>query len=102
MREWVAVVDENGIQSRHSRPASDRRDDRLAFADDGFALDAALEQGADDRFVDELVAGLKLALGVELSHARRGAGAAGRAVDGLVAVEHGVARMRFGMPGRAG
>ena len=62
------------------------------------ALDAAAEQRADDRFVHERVAGLELALGVQLRHARRRAGAAGRAVDRLVAVEHGVAGMRIADP----
>jgi hypothetical protein len=57
----------------------------------------ALEQRADDGFVHEVVADLQPALGVELRHARRGAGAAGRAVDRLVAVEDGVARMGLRM-----
>jgi hypothetical protein len=44
--------------------------------------------------VHEGVADLELALGRQLRHACRGAGAAGRAVDRLVAIEHRVARVR--------
>src|SRR3546814_20611059 len=47
----------------------------------------------------EAVADLQLALRVKLRHARRGAGAAGAAVDRLVGVEHGVAGIGF-RPGR--
>src|SRR3546814_17972388 len=50
-------------------------------------------------FMHEAVADLQLALRVKLRHARRGAGAAGAAVDRLVGVEHGVAGIGF-RPGR--
>ena len=42
----------------------------------------------------EAVTGLQPALGMKLRHARRGAGAARAAVDGLVAIEHRVACIR--------
>src|SRR4029079_14455564 len=47
--------------------------------------------GADDALVHEIVANLELAFRGKLRKPRRGAGAARRAVDRLVAVEYGVA-----------
>src|SRR6266851_7656411 len=52
--------------------------------------------------MDELVAHLELALGNEMRHARRGAGAAGAAVDRAVAIKDGVAAMRALVARRAG
>ena len=75
--------------------AGDRRDDRRATADLRRGLDAAAEQAADDELVDEVVADLQFAARRLLRHARRRAGAAGRTVDRLLAVEDGVAGMRL-------
>ena len=77
-RYGIAVVDEDGVVAGHPRPALDRGDDRLVVADLRRGLDPAVEQAADDALVDEVVADLELALGGQLRHARRGAGAAGR------------------------
>ena len=60
-------------------------------------LDPAVEQGADDALVHEVLADLQKALGDALRHARGGAGPAGRTVDRFVAVEDGVPGMRFWM-----
>src|SRR5262245_19195607 len=56
----------------------------------GYGLDPAGEPAADDALVDEAVAFTKPPAGVELRHARRGAGAAGASVDSLGAVEDSV------------
>src|ERR1700730_11758929 len=92
--EGVALVDEDRVDPVHPRPAGDAGPDRGDAADFGRALDAALEKAADDAFVHEIVAAGQLALAGELRHSRRGSGAAGRAVDRALAVEHGVAGMR--------
>src|SRR5689334_6247124 len=89
--ERIALIDEDRVDPVLPRPAGDARADRRVVADLRGALDAALEEAADDAFVHEIVADAQLALGGKLRHARRGAGAAGRAVDGAVAVEDGVA-----------
>ena len=64
-------------------------------------FDPAPEQRADDALVDEIVADLQPPEAGLVRHAGRGPGAAGRAVDRLLAVEHGVAGMGFGVPRRA-
>src|SRR5690606_16438046 len=53
---------------------------------------------ADDRFMHEIVSRLEPAFGMKLGHPRRGARAAGRAVDRLGAIEDGVARMGLRVP----
>src|SRR5690606_6662816 len=100
MGEGVAIIDEDGVVAGHACPARDARNDRGAARDRRGGLDPSLEDRADDALVPELVAGAEPALGRELRHPRRGAGAAGAAVDGLLAVEHGVARMRARDGGR--
>src|SRR5690606_34438820 len=92
MGEGVAIIDEDGVVAGHACPARDARNDRGAARDRRGGLDPSLEDRADDALVPELVAGAEPALGRELRHPRRGAGAAGAAVDGLLAVEHGVDR----------
>src|SRR5262245_3584782 len=87
----IAVVDEDGVDAGDARPALDGRHDRIPVADLGAPGDAADEFRADDALVHEVLPLLELALGRPLRHARARASAAGRAVDGLVAVEHGVA-----------
>src|SRR5262249_20728176 len=82
----VAAVDEDRVDAVEPRPAGDARHDRAAIADLGRRLDASFEQGADDALMDEILADREPALRRELGHAGRGAGAAGRAVDRLVAV----------------
>ena len=92
----VAVVDEDGVVAGHPRPAGDRGDNRVVVADGRGGLDAALNS---EPMIDSCTNSsptFQPALGGELRHARRGAGAAGRAVDRLVAVEHGVAGMGLG------
>jgi hypothetical protein len=54
-----------------------------------------VKQRSDDALVDEVISGLELAFRRPLRHAGRCAGATGRAVDGLVAIEDGVAGMGF-------
>src|SRR6266436_8737384 len=100
--ERVALVDEDGVDAVLARPAGDARADGGDAADFRCALDPALEEAADDALMDEIVAHLELALGGEMRHARRGAGAAGRAIDGAIAVEHRVAAMRALVARRAG
>ncbi|MNL66651.1 hypothetical protein D3C87_1911500 [compost metagenome] len=50
------------------------------------------EFGTDNAFVYEAIAFFKLSLRMPLRHTRRRARTAGRTVDGLVAVEHRIAR----------
>src|SRR5262245_62019398 len=80
----IAVVDEDGIEAGDARPALDGRHDGGLVADLGAPGDASHELGADDALVHEVLALLELAHGSPLGHTRAGAGAAGRAVDGLV------------------
>src|ERR1044071_224927 len=68
MRERIAVVDEDSVQTGHPRPAADRRDDGRLAGNGDVLFDLALEQRTDDRFMDEAVAGLELALGMKLRH----------------------------------
>src|SRR3546814_12589198 len=82
------------------RPPRSTRTDTLfpyttLFRSPCLRLDAPFEEAADDALVDEAVADPQPALGVELGHACRRAGAAGAAVERPVAVEHGVARVGF-------
>src|SRR6185312_7720452 len=87
----VAVVDEDGIEAGLAGPAGNRGDDAGGVAY-GYGLrDPSLEDRTDDGFVNEIIAHLELSPGVPLRHAGGRAGAAGRAVDGLIAVENGVA-----------
>src|SRR6185437_12005668 len=102
MAEGIALVDEDRVDAVHARPAGDARPDGGDAAHFRRRLDAALKEAADDALMDELVAEGELALGDEMGHARRGAGAAGRAVDRLFAVEDGVAAMRLGVARLAG
>src|SRR5690606_24726328 len=97
MREGIAIVDEDRVESGLSRPASDGGDDAVVASYLHGLLHATVEDRADDRLVDEFVAHLELAARYPLRHARRCSGAAGRTVDGLVAVEHRVARGRAGL-----
>ena len=55
MRERIAVVDEDGVQAGHPRPTADRRNDGRLACDGGVLFDLALEQRADDRFMDKAV-----------------------------------------------
>src|SRR5918999_817897 len=87
----VAAVDEDGVEAGDARPALDRRNNRLLVSDPSAALDAADKFGADDALVHEAVAFVESSLRRPLRHPGRSAGAARRAVDGLVAVEHGIA-----------
>src|SRR5690606_22065641 len=100
VRVGVARIDGDGVEAGNARPALDGGHDApmsvsWVVADLGLRLDASAEQAADDALVDESIADPLPALGVQLGYARRGAGAAGTAVDRLVAVEHGVARVGF-------
>src|SRR5579863_5323688 len=97
MREGIAVVDKNGVIAGDPCPAGDARLDCRLVADPRLAFDATLKQATDDALMHVGVAGPELALGGKLRHARRGAGAARRTVDRLVAVEDGVAAMRLGV-----
>src|SRR5205807_3343999 len=89
----IARIHRDRVDAMLARPARYRGHDGVVIADAGRCLDPAVEQRADDAFVHELLADLELAARGELGHARRGAGAAGRAVDRLVTVEHRVAPM---------
>ena len=75
--ERVAVINENCVQSGHAGPAADRGYDRRLAGHGNLFFDPAFEQGTDDRFMDEIVSRLELALGVQLRHAGRSSGAAG-------------------------
>src|ERR671919_206138 len=70
VRVRVALVDEDRVEPRQPGPAGDAGDDAL---------------------VHELVADAEFPAGSELGETRRGAGAAWRAVDGLLAIEDGIA-----------
>src|SRR6185437_1096250 len=100
--ERVAGIDEDRVVAVHPRPAGDARADRVVIADRGRGFDPALEQAADDALMHELIARPQPAAAGELRHAGRGAGAAGGAVDGALAVEHRVAGMRARVARRAG
>src|SRR6185437_1614914 len=54
--EGVALVDEDRVDAVHARPAGDARPDGGDAAHLRRRLDAALEEAADDAFMDELVA----------------------------------------------
>src|SRR4051794_23794789 len=62
-------------------PARDRRYDRGTPADRRLLGDAPDEAAADERLVDELLAGPYLAAGMQLGEPCRRAGAAGRPVE---------------------
>ncbi len=100
--EGVAVVDEDRVVAGHPRPPLDRGDDGLEGPDLGLRLDPPAEQRADDALVDEVVADAELPLRRPLRHARGSAGAAGRAIERLVAVEDGVAGVGLRMGRHAG
>ncbi len=87
----VVGVDGDGVETVHFGPAFHARNDGVVVAYFGIIFDRADEFAADDAFVNEPVAFFQFALGGPLRHARRGARAAGRAVDGLVAVKNGIA-----------
>src|SRR5436305_1916051 len=87
--EGIAIVHENRVVADDPRPATDTGLDALERANVGFGLDAALEHRSDQAFLAESVADPQSPLAMELRHARRCSGAAGRAVDRLVAVEYG-------------
>src|SRR5258708_36296185 len=100
--EGIALVDEDGVDAVLPRPAGEAGANGGDAADLRRALDATLEEAADDALVHEFLADAQLALGGEMRHARRGAGATRRAVDRAVAVEDGVAAMRRLVARRAG
>ena len=103
MRERVAVVDEDGVVAGHPGPAVDRGDDRRrAGRPWPRASTRPLNSVPMMLSWTKSSPTLSLPLRRPLRHARRGAGAAGRAVDRLVAVEHGVAGMGLGLGRRAG
>src|SRR3546814_4616901 len=77
VRVGIARLDGDGVEAGDARPALDRGHDAGVVADPGLRLDAPFEEAADDALVDEAVADPQPALGVELGHACRGAGAAG-------------------------
>uniref|UniRef100_A0A0N5A080 LigA n=1 Tax=Parastrongyloides trichosuri TaxID=131310 RepID=A0A0N5A080_PARTI len=89
--EGILAVHPDGVEAGGDGRTLDRGHDRLVVAHRGLGFDAADEPAADVAFVDEGVADLQPPLGVQMSQPRRGAGAAGAAVDGLVAIEDGVA-----------
>jgi hypothetical protein len=91
MCKGITVVDEDRVVTGHSCPACNRRDDPRAARDLRGRFDPPLEQRSNDGFMHERVANLQLAPCRQLRHPGRGAGAAWAAVDGLIAVEHGVA-----------
>src|SRR5690348_11657593 len=93
----VAGVDENRVEGVEPRPAGDARHDRSPAADLRRGLDPPVEQGADDALVDEFAADREAALGGKLRHPRRGAGAARRAVERALAIEHRIAPVRAGI-----
>src|SRR5919112_3540323 len=90
--ERIPVIDEDGVEPGHPRPTLNGWDDRIAVAHLRTPFDAACEGRADDALVNEGIALLQCAAGGEMSHAGGSARAAGRTVDGLVTVEHRVAR----------
>ena len=63
VRVGIAVVDEDGVVAGHPGPAGNRGHDGRPVADLGARLDTAVEQAADDAFMDEFVAHLEAALG---------------------------------------
>src|SRR5918992_2293771 len=91
VRVRVALVDEDRVEPRQPGPAGDAGDDRLVLTDAHQPFDPTFEQAADDALVHELVADAEFPAGRELGETRRGAGAAWRAVDGLLAIEDGIA-----------
>src|SRR5262245_38703277 len=95
MCKRVAIVDENRVVTRHPRPTGNRGNDGGFAGDAGCLFDTAMEQRPDDRFVHEGIARLQFPLGSKLRHASGGTRSAGRAINRLVAIEDGIAGMRF-------
>src|SRR5262245_1028513 len=93
VRERIVIVDPDFVAPRGVSRAFDRRDNRMLAADFRLRLDAADEAAADIALVHERIADLEPPLRDEMRHARRRAGAARAAVDGLVAIKHRVARI---------
>lgn len=91
MRIRIIIIDDDGVVARNDSPAFDAGNDGGLPADGCFFFDAADELGADDAFVYKGIAPFELAPAIPLRHACRGTGTTGRAVDGLVAIEHRVA-----------
>ena len=77
MGEGVAVVEEDGVISRHSRPAFDGRDDGIMASHFDRTFDATPEYRSDDALVDEWDAVVSQAHRIQ--HGKNGArpGAAG-------------------------
>src|SRR6516225_11676462 len=97
LHEGVAFVEEDRVVAGDPSLPGNRWHHGVEIADRRLPFDAAAEQAADDRFVDELVADGKLAARRLLRDPRGSAGAAGRAVDRLLAIEDGIAGMRLRM-----
>src|SRR5690606_20768106 len=89
--ETVLTIHPDGVETRRHGRALDRGNDGPVIAHRRLGLDPTDEAAADVAFMDEGVADLQPALGVQVGQPRRGAGAAGAAIDGLVAIEDGVA-----------
>ena len=68
--EAIFGIDPDFVAASCDRRALDRRDDRRLAANFGFSFNATGEARENVALVDECVATLELALGVELSEAR--------------------------------
>ncbi len=99
--EGIAVVDEDGCVAGHPRPSGDRGDDasRPATVVADSTRPLKREPMMDSCGIRRRV---QLPPCRKLGHAGRGAGAAGRAVDRLVAVKDGVSGVCAGHGGLAG
>ncbi len=71
--ERIAVVQKYGVVAGDPGLAGDRGDDGVVVADFRGGFDAAVEQAADDRLVDEVVADLEVTARRQLRDAGRGA-----------------------------
>ena len=99
----IAVVDEDRVVAGHARPALDRGDDGVVGARPSpRASTRPLNSEPMMLSWTKSSPTFSLPMRRPLRHAGRGAGAAGRAVDRLVAVEHGIAGMRLGLRRLAG
>ena len=91
MHVWVIFVQNKVIVPMNNSPTFDARHYGRFPAQFGFGLYAAIENGADNAFMNEGFTGFEPALSMPLRQPGRGTRATGRTVDSLVAVENGIA-----------
>src|SRR5437879_6066422 len=92
--EWVSFVDHPVTEAAEEGVALNFGDDRWLLSDPSFLQDSALEDGSDNRFVYQGLAGLEQSSCVQLRDTAGGARPGGRAVEFPVREDAGVGLCR--------